>query len=119
MRKMVVYYDGTCNLCNAAISWIRKSPKSNTIQCEALSEKDFFRLYSEFRDDQPMVDSVVVKSNGNYYIESDAIVVIASKLGGFYRLFSVARVIPKSTRDKMYRFIARNRYRWFGRKPMC
>ena len=116
---MLVYYDGTCNLCNAAISWIRKSPKSNTIQCEALSEKDFFRLYSEFRDDQPMVDSVVVKSNGNYYIESDAIVVIASKLGGFYRLFSVARVIPKSTRDKMYRFIARNRYRWFGRKPMC
>ena len=116
---MVVYYDGTCNLCNAAISWIRKSPKSNTIQCEALSEKDFFRLYSEFRDDQPMVDSVVVKSNGNYYIESDAIVVIASKLGGFYRLFSVARVIPKSNRDKMYRFIARNRYRWFGRKPMC
>ena len=116
---MVVYYDGTCNLCNAAISWIRKSPKSNTIQCEALSEKDFFRLYSEFRDDQPMVDSVVVKSNGNYYIESDAIVVIASKLGGFYRLFSVARVIPKSLRDKMYRYIARNRYRWFGRKPMC
>lgn len=116
---MVVYYDGTCNLCNAAISWIRKSPKSYTIQCEALSEKDFFRLYSEFRDDQPMVDSVVVKSNGNYYIESDAIVVIASKLGGFYRLFSVARVIPKSLRDKMYRYIARNRYRWFGRKPMC
>jgi len=116
---MVVYYDGTCNLCNAAISWIRKSPKSNTIQCEALSEKDFFRLYSEFRDDQPMVDSVVVKSNGNYYIESDAIVVIASKLGGFYRLFSVARVIPKSLRDKIYRYIARNRYRWFGRKPMC
>lgn len=116
---MVVYYDGTCNLCNAAISWIRKSPKSNTIQCEALSEKDFFRLYSEFRDDQPMVDSVVVKSNGNYYIESDAIVVIASKLGGFYRLFSVARIIPKSLRDKMYRYIARNRYRWFGRKPMC
>ena len=116
---MVVYYDGTCNLCNTAISWIRKSSKSNTIQCEALSEKDFFRLYSEFRDDQPMVDSVVVKSNGNYYIESDAIVVIASKLGGFYRLFSVARVIPKSLRDKIYRYIARNRYRWFGRKPMC
>lgn len=116
---MVVYYDGTCNLCNAAISWIRKSPKHNTIQCEALSEKDFFRLYSEIRDDQPVVDSVVVKSNGNYYIESDAIVVIASKLGGFYRLFSVARVIPKSLRDKMYRYIARNRYRWFGRKPMC
>ncbi len=116
---MVVYYDGTCNLCNAAISWIRKSPKHNIIQCEALSEKEFIQLFSEFRANQPMVDSVVVESNGNYYIESDAIVVIASKLGGFYRLFSVARVIPKSLRDKMYRYIARNRYRWFGGKPMC
>jgi len=116
---MVVYYDGTCNLCNAAISWIRKSPKHNKIQCEALSEKEFIQLFSEFRANQHMLDSVVVESNGNYYIESDAIVVIASKLGGFYRLFSVARVIPKSLRDKMYRYIARNRYRWFGRKPMC
>ena len=84
-----------------------------------MSEKEFIQLFSEFRVDQPMVDSVVVKSNGNYYIESDAIVVIASKLGGFYRLFSVARVIPKSMRDKIYRYIARNRYRWFGRKPTC
>lgn len=116
---MVVYYDGTCNLCNAAISWIRKSPKHNKIQCKALSEKEFIQLFSEFRANQPMLDSVVVESNGNYYIESDAIVVIASKLGGFYRLFLVARVIPKSLRDKMYRYIARNRYRWFGRKPMC
>ena len=116
---MVVYYDGTCNLCNAAISLVRKSSKSNTIQCEALSEKEFIQLFSEFRADQPMVDSVVVKSNGIYYIESDAIILIASKLGGFYRLFSVARVIPKSLRDRIYRYIARNRYRWFGRKPMC
>lgn len=116
---MIVYYDGTCNLCNAAISWIRKSPKSNTIQCEALSEKEFIQLFSEFRAGQPMVDSVVVKKNEICYIESDALLIIAGRLGGFYRLFSVARVIPKSTRDKMYRFIARNRYRWFGRKPIC
>jgi predicted DCC family thiol-disulfide oxidoreductase YuxK len=116
---MVVYYDGTCNLCNAAISWIRKSPRSKTIQCEALSEKEFIQLFSEFRADQPMADSVVVKSNGIYYIESDAILLIAKRLGGLYRLFSVAKILPKESRDKLYRYIARNRYRWFGRTPAC
>jgi predicted DCC family thiol-disulfide oxidoreductase YuxK len=116
---MVVYYDGTCNLCNVAISWIRKSSKSNTIQCEALSDKQFIKLFSAFRSDQPIADSVVVKNNGIYFIESDAILIIAKRLGGIYRLFSVVKIIPKTVRDKMYRYIARNRYRWFGRKPMC
>jgi predicted DCC family thiol-disulfide oxidoreductase YuxK len=66
------------------------------------------------------LDSVVVLSpSGQIFRESDAILEIARHMGGVYPAFRVFSVLPGSIRDGLYKWVARNRYRWFGKKDVC
>ena len=61
----------------------------------------------------------LVVDGGRAYIASDASIHVAAAVGGLWRLARVARVVPRTWRDALYRLIARNRYRWFGRRTTC
>jgi predicted DCC family thiol-disulfide oxidoreductase YuxK len=63
--------------------------------------------------------SFLVLDRGRHFTESDGSIHMVAAMGGPWRLVSVARVIPKSWRDWLYRLLARNRYRWFGRRSTC
>lgn len=64
--------------------------------------------------------SFLVLYAGHAYTESEACLVIARDVGGVWRVLAiVAQVIPRAIRDAAYRLVARNRYRWFGRRPTC
>jgi predicted DCC family thiol-disulfide oxidoreductase YuxK len=62
---------------------------------------------------------VVLLRDGKLFTESDAAAEIARELDGPWRYLSLIRFVPKPLRDRAYRFIARNRYRWFGRQDVC
>ena len=64
-------------------------------------------------------DSVVLVENGHAYVESDAALRIAARLGFPWSWLSVLRIVPSGLRDVIYRWIARNRYLWFGRREVC
>ena len=61
----------------------------------------------------------LVIDEGRFFQESDGVIRVVTALGGLWRAFTLARVIPRPLRDAMYRLLARNRYRWFGRRQAC
>jgi len=61
----------------------------------------------------------LVLDQGRRFIESDAVIRVISALGGAWRMSNTLYIVPKSWRDFLYRLLARNRYRWFGRRSVC
>jgi predicted DCC family thiol-disulfide oxidoreductase YuxK len=67
--------------------------------------------------DDPMTFLVI--DRGRRLTESDAAIQVVTELGGVWKLIGIVRIIPRGWRDALYRLLARNRYRWFGKRATC
>jgi predicted DCC family thiol-disulfide oxidoreductase YuxK len=76
-------------------------------------------LLVEYGIDPEDPATFLVLDHGSRFIESDAAIHVISALGGLWRISDALRIVPKSWRDFLYRMLARNRYRWFGRRSVC
>jgi len=113
----LVLFDGVCNLCHAWVQWIVRHDRRGVFRFAALQSAAAQR---SFGDATPLsADSIVLVDERGRHIESEAILRIAHHLGGAWRLLAIARLFPRRLRDAAYRWIARNRYRWFGRQNTC
>jgi predicted DCC family thiol-disulfide oxidoreductase YuxK len=114
-----IFYDGHCGLCHGAVRFvIARDPQGHLFRYAPLEGPTFAALVSaEHRAGLP--DSVVVLTeDGRLLIRSDAFIHILRRLGGFWRVMgTITAVIPRAIRDGVYNFIARVRYRLFGRRP--
>ena len=113
----IVFYDGLCGLCNKTVQAILKRDKKGkfyfaTLQGDVAAEY----LTDEQRKD---LDSVVVRSRDRNFKESGAFFEIAATLGGWPGFFLVFSWLPSDFTDKVYRWIAKNRYKWFGKLDAC
>lgn len=114
--KGVILFDGVCNLCNQSVQLIIKQDKKDYFRFAAL-DSDYGRMMvSKY---QLTTDSIVLIENEQAYTQSDAALRIARRLSGIYPLLYATMIIPKFIRDRIYRLIARNRYRWFGKRQSC
>ncbi len=114
--KGVILFDGVCNLCNQSVQLIIKQDKKDYFRFAAL-DSDYGRMMvSKY---QLTTDSIVLIENEEAYTQSDAALRIARRLSGIYPLLYATMIIPKFIRDRIYRLIARNRYRWFGKRQSC
>jgi predicted DCC family thiol-disulfide oxidoreductase YuxK len=114
----IVLFDGVCNLCNGSVQFIiRRDPKAR-FRFASLQSTVGERLRGELGID-PTLDSVLLVEDGRWYKESDAALRIAHGLGGPWKALGIFRLIPTFLRDRAYRLIARNRYRWFGKQETC
>jgi len=112
----LVLFDGVCNLCSSSVQLIIKQ-----------DGKDYFRfasLQSDLgaalkRQHNIATDSIVLVEDGKVYTQSSAALRIARRLKGVYPLLYGFIVLPKFIRDAVYAWIARNRYKWFGKKDAC
>ncbi|MBL7704659.1 MAG: DUF393 domain-containing protein [Taibaiella sp.] len=114
--KGVVLFDGVCNLCNQSVQLIIKQDKQDYFRFAALNSDYGRMMVSKY---QVAADSIVLIENEQAYTQSDAALRIARRLKGLYPLLYAAIIIPKFIRDRVYRLIARNRYRWFGKRQSC
>lgn len=112
----VLFFDGVCNLCNSSVQFILKNDKKKIIKFASL-QSEIAREY--LNDKLPLPDSIVFLEKGKIYTESSAALKIVPYLSAPYRLLRIFGILPKSLRDSAYRFIAKNRYRWFGKKDEC
>jgi predicted DCC family thiol-disulfide oxidoreductase YuxK len=114
----IVLFDGVCNFCNASVNFIIRNDRQGIFKFAPLQSDIGRELRARHRigDD---VDSIVLIEGGQAYIKSDAAVRIARSLGGIFSLAGVLGVLPRAARDGLYDFIARNRFRIFGRKDVC
>ncbi|WP_397299353.1 thiol-disulfide oxidoreductase DCC family protein [Nonlabens ulvanivorans] len=115
----VILFDGVCNLCNGAVTFIIKRDRKNHFRFAAL-ESDIGVLYLKKHNIDPEeVDSIVLIRGERAYVKASAALRIAQKLSGLWPLLYILIIIPKFISNTIYDYIARNRYKWFGKQESC
>ena len=116
--KSLVLFDGYCHLCSGTVKFILKHDRKKQFLFSPL-EGEISQKICEQLQIPDSIDSVILIENQHYFIQSDAILRIANHLGGIFKLALVSKILPKSWRDQLYKWISHNRFNWFGRKDSC
>lgn len=119
MPDNLVVFDGLCNLCARSVSFILKHEDQPTLRFTPMQSQAGAQLMRELGVDPQDARTFVLIADHRAYVKSDAVVRIAAYLRGRWKLLALLRVIPRPLRDWAYDLIARNRYRWFGRRDAC
>jgi|SRR5690554_1423120 len=118
-NKQLILFDGLCNLCDHTIQKIIKADTKNIFVFAAL-QSNFGQNILQYLGVNKQTDSIVLYQPGTaYYLESDAVIQIAKKLSGWYPLIQLGQILPKFLRNKLYKYVAKNRYKWYGKKKEC
>ncbi len=118
MMGALILFDGVCNLCNRSVQFIiKRDPEGYFRFCSLQSERGR-QLLSEYGVSSE-TDSIVLIEKGKSYIKSGAALRICKHLSGGWKLLAFFLIIPAFIRDFIYDFVARNRYRWFGKREEC
>lgn len=116
----IILFDGVCNLCNGAIQFMIKHDTNDVFRYAALQSDIGRKLIDERNIDTNKVDSIILIEPGvAYYDKSDAALHIGKHLKGYRTIASILYLIPSGLRNIVYDFIARNRYKWYGKKEHC
>ena len=109
MEQTILYYDGLCVLCNKSMRFIIDRDRKNQFKIGFLDEQK----------NKNKQDSVVLVHKGIKYNYSNAVIKSLILIGGIYKLAALLFIFPKSLRDFVYKIIAKNRYKWFGKHNRC
>ena len=118
----IIFFDGYCNLCSSSIDFI--SSKDIAARFAFIPLQSELALEILIQNGYPLekiknLENVVYLRQQQLKTKSDAILAILWDLGGIYRLSYVLYLIPSFIRNQMYSFIAKSRYRWFGKRKTC
>lgn len=115
----IVVFDGVCHLCSAWVRFLLGRKGARRYRYAAMQSDSGRRLLAQhgLGPDDPV--SFLLLRDGIAYTDTDAILRVLHDLGGFWRASVALRVVPAILRDPVYRWIARNRYRLFGRRDTC
>ncbi|MEM0992612.1 MAG: thiol-disulfide oxidoreductase DCC family protein [Bacteroidota bacterium] len=112
----ILLFDGVCNLCNGTVQWILERDAAARFRFASLQSTVGQQLLAQHGLTDPNLDSIVMIAGERIYTHSDVPLEIAKQLGGFWQMGYVFKIVPRFVRDAVYRFIAKNRYRWFGKQ---
>ena len=115
----VILFDGVCNFCNAGINFIIKQDKKKIFRFAPLQSEAGQKLLEYYGLPTEGFESFVLIEDGKVYQRSTAGLKVCNKLPWFWKWTQLAWIAPKFIRDGVYNFIARNRYKWFGKKDEC
>src|SRR5690606_35315461 len=118
-RYDIVLSDGVCNLCNAAVDLIVRNDKRGRFKVGALQDAKTKELLQDYLINSDYLDSIILIRGDQVFYKSRAALEITKKLKGLWPLLYVFVVVPAFIRDPIYDWIARNRYRWYGKKETC
>lgn len=115
----VVFFDGVCNLCNSSVNFLIDRDPQARFQFASLQSYLAGEILPSHEIDPTKVDSIAFLVNGRVYQRSRAVLEIARRMRRLWPLMYVFVIVPGFIRDMVYNWIARNRYRWFGRTDSC
>jgi len=120
----IVLYDGVCGLCNHLVQFLLKRDKRDRFRFASLQSEFAQAVMIRHGVDPHDLDTVYVIKDHNQPTEtllarSDAILYMLKQLGGIWSVAGVGRVLPRTLRDAIYKIVARNRYRVFGKHESC
>ena len=119
VEQPVVLFDGVCNLCNGSVQFIVRHDPAGRFRFASLQSEAGRALLRRHGLDPADLFSVILVEGGRAYSRSDAALRVAGGLSGGWRAVGALRVVPRPLRDLVYGWVARNRYRWFGRQDAC
>ena len=114
----IVLFDGDCHFCNSSVQFIIKHDHKGIYYFAPLQSKRAQVLLEKYQISSDM-NSIVLIENGKAYIKSTAVLRICRNLHGMWRFLYLFTILPKRVLDLFYDIIAKNRYRWFGKKTHC
>ena len=117
--NFTILFDGECHVCSGAVSFIVKRDPRGCFQFACLQSGIGQHLCQQAGFASESLDSMVVLADGHAWTESDAVLVIVRHLRGLWPMLTVFRIVPRGLRNALYRWFARHRYRWFGRRSTC
>ncbi len=117
--QAVVLFDGECSLCNASVRFLLRNNKSANLNFCSLQSETGTLVMKAAAKPANQYDTLLLLQDNTLYESSDAALKIASHLRFPWNLAGMLRIIPERLRDRIYRFVARNRYKWFGKKAFC
>ena len=115
----IILFDAECVLCSANAQFVLKHDKAGYFRLASMQGEVGAALYRENGIDPDDPSSIIVIDGDRVRQDSDAVLSIYEGLGYPWRLVAVFRIVPRSVRDPIYRWIARNRYRLFGKRVRC
>ncbi len=118
-RDNLLLFDGVCHLCDAGVRFIVRRDPAGKIKFAPIQSPLGREHYTRNGLDPDNPTVFLLLTPGGVFKASDAVLEIGHILGGAWKLIGVFKPLPRPWRDAMYRFIARNRYRWFGKKDAC
>lgn len=115
----VIFFDGVCNLCNASVQFVLRRDPRGYFRFASLQSNTAQELLRGVPGAPEELATIVLLENGACYTRSEAVLRIARRLSGLWPTLYVFKLIPRFLRDPIYNFIARHRYRWFGKRESC
>lgn len=116
--KSLILFDGYCHLCSGTVQRIIRLDKDFHFLFAPINSEVGQAWRNEFEIPES-VDSIILITNDAYYTHDDAVLRIATEIGGLLKVLKIGYILPPSWRCGIYRLIARNRFSWFGRRSTC
>ena len=118
-KKSIILFDGVCNLCNNSVQFVIKRDNKQQFLFASLQSDAATKLLLQFYSKKIELQSIVLIEENKVYDKSTAALRIARKLNPLWNVLYIFIIVPKSLRDLVYDFIAKNRYKWFGKQDSC
>jgi predicted DCC family thiol-disulfide oxidoreductase YuxK len=120
----ILFYDGVCAFCNNAVQFILRHDAAGRFRFAALQSEYARRVLGRHGRDARDLDTLYLLLDAGtprerLLAKSDAVVAILQELGGAWKMLALARLLPRSVRDRAYGVLVRHRYAWFGRYDQC
>lgn len=115
----VLLVDGVCNLCSGAVRFVADHERAPHLRFASLQSVVGRRLLRENGIDPDVLASLVLVDAAGAHLRSDAALRLAGELRAPWSWLRHFRIVPRPLRDAVYDFVARHRYRWFGRQDVC
>jgi predicted DCC family thiol-disulfide oxidoreductase YuxK len=118
--KKIILFDGACNLCDSSVQYVIKHDKKDIFRFVALQSDLGQKILKHIGINPIHTNSIVLYEPGiSYYYKSTAALQIAKVLSGVFTLARVFTLLPTGISDTIYDYIAKNRYKWYGKKEAC
>lgn len=118
VAENIILFDGMCNFCDASVQFIIRRDKQGMFKFASLQGEKGTTLRNKFAlpDD---LDSFILVAGDKVHVKSSAALHVARRLRGLWKFLYIFMIVPRSIRDAVYDFVAKNRYKWFGKKESC
>ena len=112
-------FDGYCNLCHSSVKFVMKQEKKQELYFTSLQSSVGLEILNYYKIDASTIDSLVLIEKNKAYIKSTAALRLSKYLKGIYALGYIFIIVPPFIRNWVYDFIAKNRYKWYGKQDSC